>query len=243
MSSVTKNLPYVRRHPEAMYVRFADLPYEVSLEVADNFIVDFSPDNDIVGLEVLWDDTDRSGSEPALLAYGVFAAALVWLGLRHNKYSAAYLRQTLLRKIERFISAVELPLQVVSSGDSGLIVSEQSGGALLCADLQHYRGSILWAADGSQREPSALSEQLHIERERLRSSIDQLSQTIQSECPGAIGVGAFVDPYGLLRHREAISPGRWVTWPDAPSNSWVHIAIIPPHDRVYPWLSDGFISI
>ena len=66
MSSVTKTLPVIRRHPEAMYVRFADLPYEVSLEVASNFVVDFSPDNDVVGLEILWPDTDRAGSEPRL---------------------------------------------------------------------------------------------------------------------------------------------------------------------------------
>lgn len=43
----------INRHPEAMYLHFADLDYEVSLEFADNFVVDFSPYNDISGLEIL----------------------------------------------------------------------------------------------------------------------------------------------------------------------------------------------
>ena len=240
MSSVKKILPKISRHQEAMYVRFADLPYEVSLEVASNFVVDFSPDDDIVGLEILWEDTDRDGSEPALLAFGMFASAIVWRGYHHKGYNGHKMRWAVLRKVKEFISAADLPMQAGYSGNSGLTIRDGYGKLLLHADLQFYPQHMLKSKNYQYHKSSAVL--LDAEIEKIRSAIGNLAETILPDNPGAVGVAVFVDEIGLLSHCEPLAPGKWVTWPEAAEYVRTHIAVIPPQDCTYPWLTDGFAS-
>ena len=236
MSSVTKNLPEIRRHPEAMYVRFADLPYEVSLEVADNFIVDFSPDYDIVGLEILWEDTDRADSEPALLAFGMFASAVVWRAYHHKEHNGPKMRWAILRKVKEFVSASGLPLQVSTVGQTTLTINSEGGKTLLCADLQYYPKRVLTHEDTQKPKspPMPVGE--------IRSAIDNLSDVTLPNNPDAVGVALFVDAFSAVPYGESVSPGKWVTWPEAAKHVRTHIAVIPPDGRTYPWLPDSFIS-
>ena len=237
MSSAMKTLPEIRRHPEAMYVRFADLPYEVSLEVASNFVVDFSPDNDIVGLEILWPDTYRTSSETALLAFGLFASAIVWRGYHHKGHAGPKMPWSVLRKVKNFIAAADLPMQAGYRGNTGLVIKDEGGKALLCADLQYYPKRILKSAKRKNRRspPKQIG--------KIRSAIDNLAGGTLPNNPGAVGVAVFVDQIGLLTGREPVAPGKWITWPELAEDVQTHIAVIPPHGCTYPWLPDDFISI
>ena len=236
MSAVVKTMPEIKRHPEAMYVRFADLPYEVSLEVASNFVVDFSPDYDIVGLEILWPDTDRAGSEPALLAFGMFASAVVWRAYHDKEHAGPKILWAVLRKVKNFIAAADLPMQASYSGNTKLTINDQGGKALLCADLQYYPKRILKSAKRQERKspPKPIG--------KIRSAIDNLADVTLPNNPDAIGLAVCIDAFGAVPHGEPVSPGKWITWPKSAKYVRTHIAVIPPHGCSYPWLPEGFIS-
>ena len=243
MSAIVQNQPSVRRYPEAMYARFAELPYEVSLEFADNFVVDFSPDDDIPGLEILWDDADRAGSEPALLAFGVFGSALLWLGYNYAKHGGPKMRPAVLQKAKQFIAAADLALQAAASGKTGLTIADRAGNALLCADLQYQPRRLLKAASASKSAPGLAVPKAQMAE--IGSAINDLTQTVLPPHPGAVGVAVVIDEIGALHHQKAVAPGRWVDWPEAllPNGKqlWAHIAVIPPSDRSYSWLPAGFL--
>ena len=230
----------ISRHPEAMYVRFTNLPYAVSLEIADNFVVDFSPDKDIIGLEILWDEAYRIDSEPALLAFGIFSAAVVWLGYHRANSSEEAAHHAVLRKTKRFIRATELPLQINTWKSTGLTVTDATGQLLLCADVQDYHRPILRPAN--ERRRTALSETKIRQMEPICSPIDRLRQRLADDsCAVGITVSFVDDGVGISSPDETVSPGHWVTWPEMPRRAWAHIAIIPPADRAYPWLPESFI--
>lgn len=233
----------INRHPEAMYLHFADLDYEVSLEFADNFVVDFSPYNDITGLEILWDDADRAGSEPEMLAFGVFGSALLWLGYNYAMHGRPKMRQAVLRKAKQFTAAADLGLQAAASGKTGLTIADCDGKSLLCADLQYQPRRLLKAASAPKPAPGIAL--LDTQMAEVGSAVNDLSQTVLPPHPGAVGVAVAVDELGILHRQQPATPGRWVDWPEAllPNGGqlWAHIAVIPPSDRRYFWLPDGFL--
>lgn len=229
MSAITKRFPKISRHPEAMMLRFADRRPEVSLEIADNFIVDFSADNDITGLEILWDDADRAGAETAAQAFGVFSSALAWLGCHYDQWSGEKMGGAVLRKAKRFTSAVDLQLRVTANGPNGLTIADAEGRLLLGADFQyHPRHAII----GDYTDPAA-------QMEEIRSAIDRLSQNVLPASCGAIGIAVAVDEFSSLRRQQPIKPGRWNEWPKSRA---AHLAIIPPRDCSYPWLPKHFLN-
>ena len=229
MSAITKRFPKISRHPEAMMLRFADRRPKVSLEIADNFIVDFSADNDITGLEILWDDADRAGSESALLAFGTFSAAVVWLGYHYEEHERPKMCDAALRKAKDFIAATGSQLRVTANGPNGLTIADADGRLLLGADFQyHPRHAII----RGYRVPAA-------QMKEIRSAIDRLSQNVLPANRGAIGIAVAVDEFSLLRRQQPIEPGRWNAWPKSRS---AHLAIIPPRDCYYPWLPKHFLD-
>ena len=227
----------ITRYPEAMYVPFAGPPYEVSDEFADNFVADSSPDGRVIGLEILWPDSYRAGSEPALLAFGIFGAALAGISWRYasdvlavDNPVAAILRQ----RIGELIAQSRLDLSIsgaipVGASDNGKMLLDfavlgSDGTSLLCAAVK--------------RRP--------FDRETVQQYANWLRKRALPAFHGAIGVCVFIDETGESRHRTLpVPPGRWIDWPKAKlpggGHVWAHIAVIPPHDRVYPWLPDGFL--
>lgn len=227
----------ITRYPEAMYVPFAGPPYEVSDEFADNFVADSGPDGRVIGLEILWPDSYRAGSEPALLAFGIFGAALAGISWRYasdvlavDNPVAAILRQ----RIGELIAQSRLDLSIsgaipVGASDNGKMLLDfavlgSDGTSLLCAAVK--------------RRP--------FDRETVQHYTDWLRKRALPAFHGAIGVCVFIDETGESRHRTLpVAPGRWIDWPKAKlpggGHVWAHIAVIPPHDRVYPWLPDGFL--
>ena len=237
MSAITQRFPRISRHPEAMALHFSDRRPEVSLEIAANFIVDFSADDDITGLEILWDDADRAGSESALLAFGIFGAAVVWLGYHYAAHSGPQMRWATLRKAEQIISAAGLPLRVAPSAPNGLAIADDDGKPLLCADFQHPPRRFLKTC--SADPPAAPMEE-------IRSAIKRLTQSVLPANPGAIGVTVAIDEIGDLRCNSPIHPGRWLAWSGAAlpggGHASAHIAIIPPQNCAYPWLPQHFLD-
>jgi len=224
-----------------MYARFTNLPYGVSLEIADNFVLDLSPDKDIIGLEILWDEAYRSGSEAALLAFGIFSAAVVWLGYHRANSSEVAAHHAVLRKMERFFKATELPLQIDTWKSTGMTVTDATGQLLLCADVQDCHQPILRPAN--ERRRTALSETKMRQMETICSGIDRLRQRLtDNSCSVGIAVSFVDDGVAILSYDETASPGHWVTWPEMTRRAWAHIAIIPPADRAYPWLPKSFIQ-
>ena len=129
MSNVAQ--PQIDHDPETMYVHFADLSCQPGLEVASNFVVYFGPSGEIAGLEILWDETNRADSEPALLAFGVFASAVVWRDYHHEEHKSDKMRGAVLRKVKELVSAANLPMQASYSGSTGLAIRNESGKLLL----------------------------------------------------------------------------------------------------------------
>lgn len=227
----------ITRYPEAMYVPFAGPPYEVGEEFADNFVADYSPDDRVIGLEILWPDSYRAGSEPALLAFGIFGAALAGLGWRYaadvlvaEADAASILRQ----RIDGLLAQSGLNLRVSDAVPVNVTDDRQvwldlailgAGGApLLCAEVKRHPFDPV----------------------KVQEHADLLGKKALPAFPGAIGVCVFIDETGKRRHRTPpVAPGRWVDWPEAKlpggGHVWAHIAIIPPHDRNYPWLPKGFL--
>ena len=237
MSAITQRFPRISRHPEAMALHFSDRRPEVSLEIAANFIVDFSADDDITGLEILWDDADRAGSESALLAFGIFGAAVVWLGYHYAAHSGPKIRWATLRKAEQLISAAGLPLRVAPSAPNGLTIADDGGKPLLCADFQHQPRRFLKTC--SADPPAAPMEE-------IRSAIKRLTQSVLPANPSAIGVAVAIDESDNLRCNSPIHPGRWLAWRGAAlpggGHASAHIAIIPPQNCAYPWLPRHFLD-
>lgn len=210
-------------------LRFADRRPEASLEIADNFIVDFSADNDIAGLEILWDDADRAGSESALLAFGTFSAAAVWLGYHYEEHQRPKMCDAALRKAEDFIAASGSQLRVAANGPNGLTIADAEGRLLLCADFQyHPRHAII----GDYTAPA-------VQMEEIRSAIDRLSQNVLPANRGAIGIAVAVDEFSFLRCQQPIEPGLWNAWPKSRA---AHLAIIPPRNCSYSWLPKHFLD-
>ena len=236
MSAIAQPFPKISRHPEAIMLRFSDRRPKVSLEIAANFIVDFSADDDITGLEILWDDADRAGSESALLAFGIFSATLVWLGYHYAEHREPKMRNAALRKAQHLIAATGSPLRVALNGQTGLRILNADDQPLLCADFQYQPRRIL-ITDSDDPVPA-------MPMEEIRSAIKRLRQTALPANPGAIGVTVAVAEIGNLRDNSPIHPGRWITWPEAAlpggGHASAHIAIIPPQNCAYPWLPQYF---
>ena len=226
----------IKRCPELMYLRFADLPHGTAEEFADNFVADFSADDRVIGLEIDWSDSYRSGSEPELLAFGVFGAALSEIGWRYNADvlgRESRVLPILRRHLERLIKQGRLDFRVEQEVPLSfhsvrtrldLAICDAGGNVLLCAEVKRHPFDPV----------------------KVQEHADLLCQKALPAFPGAIGVCVFIDETGKRRHRTPpVAPGRWVDWPAAKlpggGHVWAHIAIIPPHDRSYPWLPKGFL--
>ena len=233
----------VKRNDVGMYLRFAKSPIPSSLEFSHRFIVDFSPDDDVIGLEFLYPDDWHIGCEPEMLAFGVFGSALLWLGYNYAEHGGEKMLRATLHKAKQFIDATDLELQAVARGKTGLTIADADGKPLLCADLQYQPRRLLKTT--SAPESASGIDLLHAQMAETRSVIKHLSQSVLPDYPGAVGVAVAFDQIGALYRQPAVAPGLWIDWPEARlsngSQLWAHIAVIPPHDRVYPWLPDGFL--
>ena len=225
----------IRRHEEAMYVPLAGPPYEVSGEFADNFVADYRPDGNVMGLEILWPDSYRAGSEPSLLAFGIFGAALDGLGWRYNadvNDSDGDVVVSLRKKLETLLNQSSLDLRLSNEtphchhngcGKLDLAILDPTGKLLLCADIK--RGDF--------------------QPEKVAAPIRLLQKTVIPAYPGAVGVCVFVDETGRGHRSPPVEPGRWIDWPEAKlpgrGHVWTHIAVIPPVDCEYPWLPKSFL--
>ena len=233
----------IHRNDVGMCLHFASAPIPACLEFADSFIVDFSPDDDVIGLEFLYPDDWHIGCEPEMLAFGVFGAALLWLGYNYARHGGDQMRQAVLQKAKQFIAAADLELQAAASGKTGLTITDCAGNALLCADLQYQPQRLLKTASASKSAPGLSVPKAQMAE--IGSAINDLAKTALPPHPGAVGIAAVIDEIGDLHYQKAVAPGRWVDWPEAllPNGKqlWAHIAIIPPSDRRYSWLPDGFL--
>ena len=234
----------VKRNDVGMCVQFARAPIPASLEFANGFTVDFSPDDDVIGLEFLYPDGWHIGCEPEMLAFGVFGSALVWLGYNYAKHSGPEMRWAVLRKAKRFIAAADLGMQVAASGRTGLTIKDAGGNVLLCADFRYHPRRIFKRAKyATSTDDPVLPARGMAE---IRATIQHLTQTVLPANPRAIGVAVAVDEFPYLRYESPVSPGRWIDWPKARSpkvcHVWAHIAIIPPHNGTYPWLPQHFLD-
>ena len=226
------------RTDQGMYLRFAEHPYETSWEFASGFIVDYSPDAEIIGLEILLPEQKQTDLvEVPLLAFGVFGSALVWLGYHYAAHSGPQMRWAALRKAGQLISAAGLRLRVAPSTPNGLTIADDDGKPLLCADFQHPPRRFLKTC--SADPPAAPMEEVH-------SAIKHLTQSVLEANPSAIGVTVAIDEIGNLRCNSPIHPGRWLAWRGAAlpggGHASAHIAIIPPQNCAYPWLPQHFLD-
>lgn len=233
----------VQRNDVGMSVRFARAPIPSCLEFASSFIIDFSPDDDVIGLEFLYPDDWHIGCEPEMLAFGVFGSALLWLGYNYAKHGGDQMRPAVLHKAKQFIAAADLELQAAASGETGLTIADCAGQPLLCADLQYQPRRVLKPAYAAKS--AANTGRTAAPMADIRSAVARLAQNVSPKHPGAIGVAVAIDEIGDLHYQKAVAPGRWVDWPEAllPNGKqlWAHIAVIPPSDRRYSWLPDGFL--
>jgi len=227
----------LERNDVGMYLPFAASPIPASLEFADRFIVDFGPDDDIVGLEFLYPSDWRDDWESPLLAFGVFGSTLVWLGYHYAAHSGPKMRWATLRKAKQLISAAGLRLRAAPDPPNGLTIAGDGGKLLLCADFQHQPRHFLKTC--SADPPAAPMEE-------IRSAIKRLTQSVLPANPGAIGVTVTIDESGNLRCNSPIHPGRWLAWRGAAlpggGHASAHIAIISPQNCAYPWLPPHFLD-
>ena len=241
MSAITQRFPRISRHPEAMALHFSDRRPEVSLEIAANFIVDFSADDDITGLEILWDDADRAGSESALLAFGVFGSALVWLRYHYRDAAGRFggrHASAVSWQIGQLIGNAALNLRTVNDLGTGFAIVENSGKRLLVADFKSVRTKPPWSG---QRQFGAIKRG----SKSIAASIDLVRRDAAAGNSDAIGIAVLIDETAQERRNPRVPPGRWTDWPGAGlygNHIRAHIAIIPPQNCAYPWLPQHFLD-
>ena len=136
----------------------------------------------------------------------MFASAVVWQGYHYKKYTGEKIRWAVSRKVKNFIAAADLPMHVVSSGNTGVTITADDGKALLCADLRYCPKNVLKSRCNKERKSPA--ELLDAEIDKIRSTIGNLAETILPDNPGAPGVAVFVDEIGLLKGSSACCSGR-----------------------------------
>ncbi|MCY4415714.1 MAG: hypothetical protein OXE87_05320 [Chloroflexi bacterium] len=224
----------ITRDDEGINLRFADYDhYETSGDFAYDFIVDYTPEDRAIGLEILWNAQERNGlAEGPVLAFGIFGSALAEMGWRYNSDVVDAGRKAvaaLHHRIKTMIDSVGADLRVSSDTPVAvrggtrifdLIVSDPVGKPLVCAEVK--QGSF-------QRQAV----------EQLAYYLKNLADTT------AIGVCVFIDETGEAHHNPPVEPGRWIDWPQAtlPSGRpiWAHVMIIPPAGCEYPWLPKSFL--
>ena len=228
MSALSPPAQAVSRYPELMMLQFSDLKYDSSLEIAGNFMVDFTLDNEVTGLEIDWDDKDREGCEPAIVAFGLVGTALYWLAYNYNEQAKNKPHEVIQRKVNDFIASIGLPLQVIVTGPrSELSIVDETGNLLLAVDILSGNSPIR-----------------SVFERRYSFGIDWLKVGKLQDAPDAIGIAVYIDNTGTLQQKPAIAPGGWMEWgPLAGCPIWAHVAIIPPKDNKYSWLPTSFIPL
>ena len=225
-----KSTPRVRWDDEGAWIKLADLPYEASEEIADGFIVDASPDHRVIGLEILWSESQRAGyPEEPVLAFGLFCAALAGLSWQYNDYlcnSARHPEVGMYRRLKWMIDATNLDLRVSQETPSGaddgaslldLAILDKSDRPLICAEIK--RGKF--------------------QRDIVHDYTALLSRTTLPSYPEAIGIGVFIDETGQGYRNRPVEPGVWTDWHNTDvqgSKVWAHNTILPPLGSNYPWL-------
>ncbi len=225
-----KSTPRVRWDDEGAWIKLADLPYEASEEIADGFIVDASPDHRVIGLEILWSESQRAGyPEEPVLAFGLFCAALAGLSWQYNDYlrnSARHPEVGMYRRLKWMIDATNLDLRVSQETPAGaddgaslldLAILDKSDRPLICAEIK--RGKF--------------------QRDIVHDYTALLSRTTLPSYPEAIGIGVFIDETGQGYRNRPVEPGVWTDWHNTDvqgSKVWAHNTILPPLGSNYPWL-------
>ncbi len=221
----------ITRDDEGINLYFADYAdYETSGEFAYDFIADYDRDDNVIGLEILWDERERAGmAEEPLLAFGIFGTALAGLRWRYQADvvdTGLSVIDVLRRRVEGMINALGLNLRV-SYGQPGhffdLAVLDVGGNLLLAVDLKTGK----------------------FHQDRAKQYIRTLKDAVIPANSGAIGICVVIDLTGESQRYPPVKPGRWIDWPEAKlpddSHIWAHIAIIPPVDCEYPWLPKSFL--
>ena len=224
------SIPRVRWDDEGAWIKLADLPYEASEEIASGFIVDASPDHRVVGLEILWSESERVGcSEEPVLAFGLFCAAIAGLSWRYNAYLRSSERHPevgIYNRLKWMIDATGLDLLVSretpAAANTGanpldLAILDSTARPLVCAEIK--RGEF--------------------QRDLVQRYTDLLSNIALASYPDAIGIGVFIDETGHGYHNRPVEPGVWTDWQNTAvpgGKVWAHNTIIPPSGCDYPWL-------
>ena len=232
MSADPKMTSRIRWDEEGACVKFVDLPYESSEEIASGFIVDRSPDHKVAGLEILWPESQRAGSarEP-VLAFGLFCAALAGLSWQYGEYlrnpaARRHPADGIYRRLQWMVSASGLNLGLSRDTSSvaygaghplDLAILDDAGNPLICAEIKRGR----------------------FEREVVQRYTHLLRSSTIPAYSGAIGVGIFIDDTGQGDHNDPVEPGVWTCWHNTRvhgSKVWAHNTIIPPSGCDYQWL-------
>lgn len=221
----------ITRDDEGINLYFADYAeYETSGEFAYDFIADYDRDDNVIGLEILWNERERAGmAEEPLLAFGIFGTALVGLRWRYQADvidTGLSIIDVLRRRLEGMITALGLNLRV-SWGQLDesfdLAVLDVSGNLLIAVGLKVGK----------------------FDQVRAQQHISTLKEAVIPSNSGAIGICVFIDLTGDGHRNPPVKPGRWIDWPEAKlpdlGHVWAHITIIPPADCEYPWLPKSFL--
>ena len=221
----------ITRDDEGINLYFADYAdYETSGEFAYDFIADYDRYDNVIGLEILWNERERAGMpEEPLLAFGMFATALAGLRWRYQADvvdTGLSIIDVLCRRLEGMIAGLDLDLQVsFGQPDQSFDLAVRDGG-----------GNLLLAAD-------LKAGKFH--QGRAQQHIRALERAVIPANPGAIGICVFIDLTGDGHRNPPVKPGRWIDWPEAKlpdyGHVWAHITIIPPVDCEYPWLPKSFL--
>ena len=222
----------ITRDDEGINLYFTDYGnrYEVSEEIAYDFIVDYDRDDYVIGLEILWNESKRAGmAEGPVLAFGILGAALAELSWRYQADIAdtgRAVEDALCQRLEKIVAALGLGFRVYRGQPDALFdlaILDAGDNLLVAVDLKM----------GIFRQDKA---QQHIKI---------LKETVVPTHPGAIGVCVFIDLARQGRPCPPVKPGRWVDWSQGKLSGggrvWAHIAIIPPAGCEYPWLPKGFL--
>ena len=230
------------RTDQGMYLRFAEHPYETSWEFASGFIVDYSPDAEIIGLEILLSEQKQTDLvEAPLLAFGVFGAALFWFRYHHRdaagKFGGRH-ASAVSSQIRQLIGKAALNLKTVNDLGTRLAIHDDSRKCLLVADFKRVRTKPPWPG---------MSQFGAIKRgsKSIAASIDLVRRDAADSNSDAIGIAVLIDETGQARRNPRVPPGRWTDWPGAGlygNHIRAHIAIIPPQNSAYPWLPRHFLD-